>query len=452
MEVRFEALEYRADGGFSPAVLRLEGDAATGWQLERNGRAHLGFGPGYELLAARACGVCATDLARRFLPFPLPQVIGHEVLAVGAAAERRVIEINASCEARGLTLCGVCAAGRGRHCPERRVLGIHDLPGGFGPFVLSPRRAALPVPDALPDETATLVEPFAAALHAVRTVSPRRGDRVLVLGPRRLGMLVVAALAAERRRLGTSFEIVAGVRRPELGRLASELGADTFEVVSSSAPPGPAFDVAIDTTGAPEGLTCALASARREVHLKSTHGQPAGGLGHVTEMVVDELRIAPFDADLVASEASGRPVAWLSAGEPPRGLAVERGTPAVLEGGAPYAAAVVDRAAAADAAIRPDPARESSLLAAGGTLWVEPGRGVEAAPLLEAVATRGLVVSTSRCGDFGEALSLLAADSALAEIGPRLVTHRFGPEALAEAFRTAASPEARKVLIVHPQP
>jgi hypothetical protein len=66
------------------------------------------------------------------------------------------------------------------------------------------------------------------------------------------------------------------------------------------------------------------------------------------------------------------------------------------------------------------------------------------------VSGRGIVVSTSRCGDFDAALARLREDPRLAELGPRLVTHRFAPDALAEAFRVAASPDALKVLVVHP--
>ena len=69
---------------------------------------------------------------------------------------------------------------------ERLVLGIHDLPGGFGPWMLVPVHGALPIPDALPSATAVLVEPFAAALRAVERIAPRKGDRIGVLGPRRL--------------------------------------------------------------------------------------------------------------------------------------------------------------------------------------------------------------------------------------------------------------------------
>jgi len=407
----FEAWEYRADGGLSRARFRLEGGVDTGWQLLRNERAHLFFGPGFVPLAVRACGVCATDLARRFLPFPLPQVLGHELLAEGADGGRRVVEINASCRARGLAPCATCVAGLARHCPTRRVLGIHDLPGGFGPYVLAAREAVMSVPDGLADETAVLTEPFAAALHAARNLSIRPGDRVAVLGPRRLGMLVIAALAAERRRTGADHEIVAWLRRPELAPLARALGADAV----GEPPAGEGADVVVDTTGSPEGLAVALASARRELHLKSTHGRPAGGLRHATALVVDELSLEP------------------------------------LEAGAEGDAVVVRDGPGADAAIRPDPGGERIGVPPCSRLLVHPDARRCNAPLLREVARRGLRVTTSRCGGFRAALDAFAADPELRELGPRMVTHRFGPDALPRAFETAASHGAIKVLVEHPR-
>src|SRR5207249_2809327 len=105
----------------------------------REGREHLRLGPGYRLLRVSRCGVCATDLARRQLPFPLPQVTGHEVVAVADDGTPVVVEINASHAARALppdAWCADCRRGLGTHCPDRLVLGIHDLPGGFGPWLL----------------------------------------------------------------------------------------------------------------------------------------------------------------------------------------------------------------------------------------------------------------------------------------------------------------------------
>ncbi len=414
----FRALEHRADGGFAPARFGYAGSTEAGWQVSRNEGAHLALGPGYRLLRVRRCGVCATDLARRFLPFPLPQVIGHEVLAEDEAGGRFVVEINASCVARGVAPCSRCREGLGHHCPERRVLGIHDLLGGFGPFVLAPVRAVHAVPDALPDDTATLVEPFAAALHAAGRADWRAGDRVAVLGPRRLGMLLLAALAAERVRRGIDVEIVACVRREGLGPLARAMGADEVLLLEGDAPLPEGFaDVVFDTTGTAEGFARALPGARRELHLKSTHGRPAGGLTHLTEAVVDELRFERL-----------------------------RGSEAGLEDAA---AVVVRNAAEADAAIRPEPGREEAAVPPCGTIHVDPAAADDDAPLLRHVAGRGLVLGTSRCGDFAAAVACLVAHPRLHELGPRLVTHRFGPEALAEAFATAGTPAALKVVVEH---
>jgi threonine dehydrogenase-like Zn-dependent dehydrogenase len=446
MAVSFVALEHRSDGGFARARFRFAGSVEEGWQVERNDRPHLLLGPGYSCLSVRACGVCATDLARRFLPFPLPQIIGHELLARDDAGRRCAVEINASCRARGQPLCARCRAGLDHHCPERRVLGIHDLPGGFGPWVLAPVHAIVPVPDGLPDDTAVLIEPFAAALHGVRRTELRDGDRVAVLGPRRLGMLVIAALAAERRRTGRDLEIVGVVRRRELSDLARDLGADELHVLDRGGrlPEGFA-EVVFDTTGTPEGLACALPAATREVHLKSTHGRPAAGLRHLTEAVVDELRFAP----LAASPPKQGSV-WLGPLAAPDGA--RTGSAAELfaqlgPGGAE--AVVVADGGQADAAIRPEPGREVSLLRPCGTLLVHPSAADDASSLLRHVARRGLVLGTSRCGDFRAALDLLVADGELPGLGSRLVTHRFGPDALAEAFAVAASPSARKVLVEH---
>ena len=177
--LEFEAYDYRADQTFARASYRLEGSADDGWRVERDGALVLELGPGYRALRSVACGVCSTDLARHFLPFPLPQVIGHEVVAVDDAGRRYVVEINASHAARGVDAgCAFCEAGLETHCPERVTLGIDALPGGFGPWILAPVDACVPIPDEVSDDDAVLVEPLAAALHAVTTVRPRPGERV----------------------------------------------------------------------------------------------------------------------------------------------------------------------------------------------------------------------------------------------------------------------------------
>ena len=190
----FRAPEYCADGSFDEAEYRFVGSAERGWTVYRNGGEYLRLGPGYRALRTHGCGICSTDLDRHFLPFPLPQVTGHELVADDAEGRHHVVEINASHHARSVRNdCAFCASGLPSHCPERLVLGIHDLPGGFGSWILAPVDAVLPLPPEIPFETALLIEPFAASLRAVVTIAPRSGETIAVLGPRRLGLLVVAA-------------------------------------------------------------------------------------------------------------------------------------------------------------------------------------------------------------------------------------------------------------------
>ena len=111
---------------------------------------------------------------------------------------------------------------------------------------------------------------------------------------------------------------------PAMLPLATSFGATETHDLSPDAPElaDQSFDVVVDTTGNPDGLTNAIRLARREVHLKSTHGQPACGLAHLTELVVDELSIEPFPADQppahdafwrhIATDSRAR-VAWLAA-------------------------------------------------------------------------------------------------------------------------------------------
>jgi len=470
--IAFEALDYRADQTFASARYRYDGDEASGWTVQRDGVEILRLGPGYRLLRVRQCGVCSTDLARHFLPFPLPQVIGHEVIAVDERGKRHVVEINASHAARGVEGCAFCRAGLPTHCPSRVTLGIHDLPGGFAPWILAPRNACIEVPDTVPDSAAVLVEPFAAALHAVRTIAPADGERIAVLGPRRLGMLVVAALAGVRQQRvlrGGGFDVAALVRDPALLPLAREFGATDAKLTTGpDAPAAQSFDVVVDTTGNPEGLDLAVAFARREVHLKSTHGRPASGLSRLTELVVDELAIARFPTsepqqgrapwDLLRTGSRPR-VAWLCDAPPPNWLSaraeVLRGPAAEIAArcdsivdGLPRAdVAVVDSAERVDLAIRPRPGREEALVRPRGDILVSAAAEVAGSPLLAAVRDRGLRLSSSRCGEFEPALQLLAGNKELARIGEKLVTHRFGAQELADAFRTAKSRGCVKAVV-----
>jgi threonine dehydrogenase-like Zn-dependent dehydrogenase len=462
----FTAPEYLAGGRFGSALYRYE-QTSDGWRVFRNEHAHLDLGAGYRMMRVLACGVCATDLAREHLPFPLPQITGHEVLAVDERGQRYAIEINASHAARGVAPCAFCVAGLPTHCPERLVLGIHDLPGGFGPWILAPVHALVPIPAAVDDASAVLVEPLAAALHAVRVIDIRPGDTVAVLGPRRLGMLMVAALHAFRADSKRDFSILALSRHDALLQLAGELGADQGVAVRGTGEhlDDQSADIVIDTIGNPQGLELAIRLARREVHLKSTHGRPAAGVNHLTEMVVDELalrRIVPEElAECGAHGSWGTPLAWLAASDPPAALAasgaVIRGEGAALMAAVAAAApglprvnlAVADSAAQVADAIRPGEVTPHSVVRPRGDIGLLPAAVHDASPLVRAVAGRGLRLTTSRCGDLHDAAAKLDSAATLRGVGARMVTHWFDPDHMTEAFTTARSASCIKAVVRH---
>jgi threonine dehydrogenase-like Zn-dependent dehydrogenase len=446
--IEFSAPEYQADGTLRAARYAFEGSATDGWDILRDGAPHLRLGPGYRALRTSHCGVCATDLARRHLPFPLPQVTGHEVVARDADDRPVVVEINASHVARAIASdCAYCARGLATHCPERRVLGIHDLPGGFGPWLLAPVAGTHVVPATLDARTAVFVEPFAAALHAVRVVTRVPRTRIAVLGTGRLGLLLTAALAAARSRDGMRYEILGLARRAGRAALARRLGAD--DVRDPRDVDGPIADVVIDTTGDPAGFERALRLARTEVHVKTTCGAPAAGLAHATALVVDELTIAPAEGIALSSPAGGP--AFETAIAPDsiaerladRGLRlVARDAVATLPlGGADLV--VAGSLAAIDEAIRRTPGVARGLVRPRGAIGLVP-RAPDRSPLVRAVLDRGLTITTSRCGDLRAALDLLPA---VTDLAATLVTATLPATRLAEAFAAAADLSHVKVVV-----
>lgn len=463
MQVRFSALEYGIDGSFAEARYVFTGNETTGWEITRNGAHHLDLLPGHRLFAVERCGICATDLARRHLPFPLPQVIGHEVVARDALTGARVcLEINDTCAARGDAAPEIfCAAGLPTHCPGRMVLGIDRLPGGFGPWVLAPRHAAVDAAD-LTDDAAVLVEPFAAALHAVRTSPPLPGDRVAVLGTGRLGLLIVAALKAARGPV--PYGITALSRHAKLRDAARALGADETADPADGRFDG-AFDLVFEATGSPEGLDRALTLARREVHIKSTTGLPYHGFNGLTAMVVDECALLPWSLDGLervpaldptgegrllrphTGEAIALPPSWTmraeTAAEAAAWLISSSDTGRLPRFDAGLAESLND----IDTLIRPFADREESLVRPRGVIFYS-GDGA-GHPLLRFIA-RGGCISTSRCGDFNEAISLLRGNPETTDaLSLHLIAGTYPARELPRAFAMASDPGRLKIIIRH---
>jgi L-iditol 2-dehydrogenase len=184
-------------------------------------------GPGEVLLSVEACGICGTNLRAWIDPAGEPDpgasarpgANGHEVVGTTEAGERVVVEplLATACGA-----CRACSAGRPWFCRERRAIPVW----GFADAMTVPERAALPVPPALSPATASLAEPLACAVHAIRSSWTARGgafegSSVAVLGAGVTGLL---ALVAARELGAGSVAVLA--RHDHQASAAQALGAD----------------------------------------------------------------------------------------------------------------------------------------------------------------------------------------------------------------------------------
>jgi len=466
VEANFRAFEYTSQDSFIESEYRFTGDTPTGWTITRNGREHLALGPGYRLLRTMYCGICSTDLARIHLPFSLPQVIGHEAVAADPATGRDyVVEINDNCAARGDRSPEIfCASGLATHCPDRMVLGIDRLPGGFGPWLLAPVNACVPV-EGLALRTAALAEPFAAALHAVGTSRPRAGDSVAVVGPGRLGLLIIAALSSCRAAAG-GFTVTALGRSGKTRKAAIALGADSAEDIKDYGGRSRGqFDLVFDASGTMEGFEASLRLARREVHLKSTSGREFHGMKHLTGLVVDELSLLPSALDSLDFhwDNEDRVNEWVYAApgaggydlperyRAHRGDAASAGallTTGAFRGRLPrFDIAIASSMEEIDACIRPSTGHELSLVRPRGAIVV--AQNGDNNPLLRFCASGGRV-RTSRCGDLRQAVQTLRQHGATAALLEKnIITHEFPASRLPEAYEMAKKGPAIKVLVRH---
>ncbi|MBM3494481.1 MAG: alcohol dehydrogenase, partial [Armatimonadetes bacterium] len=205
---------------------------------------------GWAVIAVQLAGICRTDLEIVAGYMGFRGVLGHEfvgqVIACGESpwVGRRVVgEINASCGD-----CRTCASGMDRHCPSRTVLGILGLDGCLAERCALPVRNLHSVPAELSDAQAVFCEPLAAAYEMLEQIRIEPGDRCVVLGDGKLGILCAWVLAT------VSGDVTLMGRHPAKLDLARWGGvrccAEVEDVLQA--------DVVVEATGTPGGIMRAL--------------------------------------------------------------------------------------------------------------------------------------------------------------------------------------------------
>ena len=162
-------------------------------------------GPGELRLRVTAASICGSDLkitrhGHRKLAAGQSIVLGHEFVGVidqvgsgvtGYAEGMRVgVAPNAGCGH-----CDMCLAAKSNYCPDYTAFGI-DRDGAHATHVLIPARFVMqgnvvPLPDAVSDTEASLLEPCSCVVNAVRGAQVGLGDSVVIYGVGPMGLLHV---------------------------------------------------------------------------------------------------------------------------------------------------------------------------------------------------------------------------------------------------------------------
>jgi (R,R)-butanediol dehydrogenase/meso-butanediol dehydrogenase/diacetyl reductase len=173
--------------------LRVEEVAAPGDLLE-----------GWVRLTVTAAGICGSDLHNYRTGQWItraPSIAGHELTGIVSAIHPSVegFKVGDHVVADSRFWCGACAAcraGRQQLCARLGFVG-EACDGGFAEEIVLPARLLLSVAADIDPAVAAMAEPLAVALHAVRRLTPRPGQPVLVVGCGPIGGLAALVLAQQ---------------------------------------------------------------------------------------------------------------------------------------------------------------------------------------------------------------------------------------------------------------
>jgi L-iditol 2-dehydrogenase len=242
------------------SVLRGAGDLAVEERPEPSP------GPHEVLVQVASVGVCGSDVHYfehgRIGSYVVesPMILGHEasgvVVGLGAAVSRLTLGQRVSVEPGVPDFnCRQCLAGRYNLCEGMRFYATPPIDGAFAELVTVHEQFAHPVPDALSDDAAALLEPLSVGLWACRKGGVGAGTRVLVTGAGPVGLVAAQSALA----LGAASVSVTDVNPHRLA-LATDLGVtDTLDVSSTSvSASGLEVDVLLECSGHPSATADAI--------------------------------------------------------------------------------------------------------------------------------------------------------------------------------------------------
>src|SRR5512138_3499546 len=177
----------------------------------------------------RKTAICGTDVhiynwdewSRRTIPVPM--IIGHEYFGVvdAVGAEVDAFSPGDRVSGEGHITCGFCRncrAGRRHLCRHAIGVGV-NRDGAFAELLVIPADNVYRIPDDIPDEVASVFDPYGNATHTALSFD-LVGEDVLVTGAGPIGVMAVAIA----RHVGARHVVVTDVNDYRLA-LATRMGA-----------------------------------------------------------------------------------------------------------------------------------------------------------------------------------------------------------------------------------
>ena len=187
-------------------------------------------------MRVKVTGICGSDLHTYLdarigdTPVTSPMILGHEFAGVVAQAGPDALDGNgrrlepgtrvAVDPAQPCLLCDLCQQGHPNLCRKIRFCSNYPNDGSLSQWMLMPARCCFPVPEAISDIEAALLEPMGVGLHAVDLAKVRPAHSVAILGAGSIGLFIL-----QIARLAGADPIFVTDKFPWRLKVARRLGA-----------------------------------------------------------------------------------------------------------------------------------------------------------------------------------------------------------------------------------
>ncbi|MEM9205334.1 MAG: L-threonine 3-dehydrogenase [Pseudomonadota bacterium] len=193
------------------------------------------IGPDEVLIRINKTGICGTDIhiwnwdewAAHTVPYPM--IIGHEfageILEIGTNVSG--LKVGQRCSGEGHLIGSgsrQSRAGKFHLDPGTRGIGVNEQ-GAFAQYLKLPAFNVVPLPDDIPDEIGTILDPLGNAVHTALSFD-LLGEDVLITGAGPIGIMA----AAVARHAGARNVVITDINADRL-KLAEQV-APTVQTVN----------------------------------------------------------------------------------------------------------------------------------------------------------------------------------------------------------------------------